>query len=154
MDIYEEKKYNFVHNGKIKYLNAAGVVPEIIEKGHVRFVLPVAEMHMNHVGIVYAGSFFVFAESAGACLIFAAYAEKKNYTPIISNVSIDYLKPAKSDLVIDMTMSEEEAAEKIAPIDERGKGRYPLDVPIYDSEGVHVATAHITYYLFADAPKM
>ena len=41
MDIYEEKKYNFVHNCKIPYLNAAGVVPEIIEKSHVRFVLPV-----------------------------------------------------------------------------------------------------------------
>ena len=48
----------------------------------MRFVLPVKEMHMNHVGIVYAGSYFVFAESAGASLIFAAYAEKKNYTPI------------------------------------------------------------------------
>ena len=82
MDIYEEKKYNFVRNCKIPYLNAAGVVPEIIEKSHVRFVLPVKEMHMNHVGIVYAGSYFVFAESAGASLIFAAYAEKKNYTPI------------------------------------------------------------------------
>ena len=104
--------------------------------------------------IVYAGSYFVFAESAGASLIFAAYAEKKNYVPIISNVSIDYLRPAKTDLVIDMSMSEEEAVEKIAPIDQRGKGRYPLDVPMYDMEGNHVATAHITYYLFADAPKL
>ena len=154
MNIYEEKKYNLVHNCKIPYLNAAGVIPEIIEKGHVRFVLPVKDRHMNHVGIVYAGSLFVFAESAGASLIFAAYAEKKNYTPIISNVSIDYLKPAKTDLIIDMTMTAEEAAEKIAPIDERGKGRYPLDVPVYDAEGTHVATAHITYYLFADAPRL
>ena len=154
MDIYEEKKYNFVHNCKIPYLSAAGVVPEVIEKGHVRFVLTVKEMHMNHVGIVYAGSYFVFAESAGASLIFAAYAEKKNYVPIISNVSIDYLRPAKTDLVIDMSMSEEEAAEKIAPIDQRGKGRYPLDVPMYDMESNPVATAHITYYLFADAPKL
>lgn len=154
MDIYGEKKYNFVHNCKIPYLNAAGVIPEIIEKGHVRFVLPVKDRHMNHVGIVYAGSLFVFAESAGASLIFAAYAEKRNYTPIISNVSIDYLKPAKTDLIIDMAMTAEEAAEKIAPIDERGKGRYPLDVPVYDAEGTHVATAHITYYLFADAPRL
>ena len=88
MDIYEEKKYNFVHKCKIPYLNAAGVVPEIIEKNHVRFVLPVKEMHMNHVGIVYAGSFFVFAESAGACLIFAAYAEKKNYTPFSGSMKL------------------------------------------------------------------
>ena len=129
-EFFENAKQGIV-NGKIQYLNMAGIVPEACEKGHVRFRLPVNPVHMNHVGIVYAGSYFVFAESAGASLIFAAYAEKKNYVPIISNVSIDYLKPAKTDLVIDMTMSEEEAAEKIAPIDERGRGRYPLDVPIH-----------------------
>lgn len=154
MDIYEQKKYDFVHNGKIPYLNAAGIVPEVVEKGHVRFVLPVQPTHMNHVGIVYAGSFFVLAESAGATLIFSAYAEKKNYVPIIANMSIDYHKPSKTDLVVDMTMSEEEAAERIRPIDERGRGRYPLDVPVCDAEGNLCATAHITYYLFADAAKL
>ena len=85
----------------------------------------------------------------GAIQSFSAYAPEKSYTPIIANVSIDYHKPATSDLVVDMTISEEEAAEKIAKIDERGKGRYPLDVPICDKEGNLCATAHITYYLYA-----
>lgn len=149
MNVYEAKRQQLIEDTKIPYLNVANIIPEIIEKRHVRFVMPVKEMHMNHVNIVYAGSFFVLAESAGASLIFSAYAEDTNgYTPIISNVSIDYLKPATTDLVVDMTISEEEAKEKIAKIDERGKGRYPLDVPVHDMEGNHCATAHITYYLY------
>ncbi len=149
MDVFEEKRISFIEHCKIPYLKVAGIIPEVIEKRHVRFVMPVKDLHMNHVNIVYAGSFFVVAEAAGASLIFSAYAPEKSYTPIIANVSIDYLKPATSDLVVDLTISEEEAAEKIAKIDERGKGRYPLDVPVCDKEGNHVATAHITYYLYA-----
>ena len=41
MDMYEQKKYDFVHKGKIPYLNMAGVVPEVVEKNHGRFRLPV-----------------------------------------------------------------------------------------------------------------
>ena len=63
MDMYEQKKYDFVHKGKIPYLNMAGVVPEVVEKNHVRFRLPVEPTHMNHVGIVYAGSYFVVARA-------------------------------------------------------------------------------------------
>lgn len=149
MDVFEQKKYDFINDCKIPYLKVAGIMPEIIEPRHVRFVMPVKEMHMNHVNIVYAGSFFVLAESAGASLIFSAYAPERTYTPIIADMSIDYHSPATSDLVVDMTISEEEAAEKIAKINERGKGRYPLDVPVCDSEGKLCATAHITYYLYA-----
>ena len=155
MDMYEQKKYDFVHKGKIPYLNMAGVVPEVVEKNHVRFRLPVEPTHMNHVGIVHAGSYFVVGESAGATLIWACYAESgKTYTPIIANVTIDYKKPCKTDLIIDMSMSEEEAAEKIKPIDERGRGRYPLDIPVCDTEGNECAVLHMTYYLYAGAAKL
>ena len=149
MNVFEQKKYDFVHNCKIPYLAEAGIVPEIIEPNHVRFVLP-AEHHINHVGIIYAGSYFVLAESAGASLIFASYAPEKSYTPIIANVTIDYHKPSKESLVVDMTMDKADAAERIKYVDERGMGRYPLDVPVCDMSGNLCATAHITYYLYAN----
>ena len=53
-----------------------------------------------------------------------------------------------------MSMSEEEAAEKIKPIDERGRGRYPLDIPVCDTEGNECAVLHMTYYLYAGAAKL
>ena len=128
---FEEAKYNLQH-GKINFLNVAGLIPEVAE-------------HLNHVNIVYAGSYFVLAESSGATLIKCTYAGK--YVPIIKSVNIDYRKPTKRDLIVDISMTEEEAKERIAYVEEHGKGQYPLDVPVMDADGVHCADVHIVFYL-------
>ena len=111
----------------------------------VRYRLPLTSMHVNHIGIMYAGSFFVFGEATGASLIKCTYGTA--YVPIIKSVSIDYLKPATSDLVIDIAMTEEEAKERIAYIEEHGKGQYPMTIPIMTADGVHTANVNIVYYL-------
>ena len=89
---FEEAKYNLQH-GKINFLNVAGLIPEVAEERHVVVRLPANSMHLNHVNIVYAGSYFVLAESSGATLIKCTYAGK--YVPIIKSVNIDYRKPTK-----------------------------------------------------------
>ena len=111
----------------------------------MRYRLPLTSMHVNHIGIMYAGSFFVFGEATGASLIKCTYGTA--YVPIIKSVSIDYLKPATSDLVIDIAMTEEEAKERIAYIEEHGKGQYPMTIPIMTADGVHTANVNIVYYL-------
>ena len=127
---FEEAKYNLQH-GKINFLNVAGLIPEVAEERHVVVRLPANSMHLNHVNIVYAGSYFVLAESSGATLIKCTYAGK--YVPIIKSVNIDYRKPTKRDLIVDISMTEEEAKERIAYVEEHGKGQYPLDVPVMDA---------------------
>ena len=67
--------------------------------------------------------------------------------PIIKSVNIDYRKPTKRDLIVDISMTEEEAKERIAYVEEHGKGQYPLDVPVMDADGVHCADVHIVFYL-------
>ena len=148
---FEEAKYNLQH-GKINFLNVAGLIPEVAEERHVVVRLPANSMHLNHVNIVYAGSYFVLAESSGATLIKCTYAGK--YVPIIKSVNIDYRKPTKRDLIVDISMTEEEAKERIAYVEEHGKGLtnggewwYPLDVPVMDADGVHCADVHIVFYL-------
>ena len=141
---FEEAKYNLQH-GKINFLNVAGLIPEVAEERHVVVRLPANSMHLNHVNIVYAGSYFVLAESSGATLIKCTYAGK--YVPIIKSVNIDYRKPTKRDLIVDISMTEEEAKERIAYVEEHGKGQYPLDVPVMDADGVHCADVHIVFYL-------
>jgi acyl-coenzyme A thioesterase PaaI-like protein len=143
-EIFEAAKQSVTH-GKINYLNVAGIIPELAEVRHVRYRLPLTSMHVNHVGIMYAGSFFVFAESTGAGLIKCTYGNA--YVPIIKSVSIDYLKPATSDLVIDISMTEEEAKERIAYVEEHGKGQYPMTIPIMTADGVHTANVNIVFYL-------
>lgn len=132
-------------HSKINYMNMAGICPVSLSERRVKTKLPANYMHMNHVGIVYAGSYFVFAEASGATLIKCTYGGA--YTPIIKSCSLDYTKPSKSDLVIDISLSEKDAAEKIAYIEKNGKGRYPLDIEIKNVEGELCATAHIVYYL-------
>ena len=89
---FEEAKYNLQH-GKINFLNVAGLIPEVAEERHVVVRLPANSMHLNHVNIVYAGSYFVLAESSGATLIKCTYAGK--YVPIIKSVNIDYRKSTR-----------------------------------------------------------
>lgn len=143
-EFFEATKHNMQH-GKIQYLNVAGIIPEVMEERHVICRLPANEMHMNHVGIVYAGSYFVFAEATGAHLLKCTYGSK--YITIIKGATIDFVKPAKTDLVIDLSMTAEEAVERVAYVEERGRGQYPLDVPIKDSEGNLCANVRVVFYL-------
>ena len=143
-EFFENAKEAITH-GKIQYLNDAGLAPELFEERHVVCRLPVNPVHMNHVGIAYAGSFFSVAEATGASLIKCTYGKK--YVAIIKNATLDYLRPAKTDLVVDLSMTEEEAKERIAYVEEHGKGQYPLDIPVKDAEGNLCANVHITYYL-------
>lgn len=143
-EFFEEVKAGIIKS-KIEYLTVAGIEPITVEERHVACRLPAGHMHLNHVGIMYAGSYFVLAESAGANLIKCTYGSR--YVAIIKSVSIDYVKPTKGDLIADLSMTVEQAKERIAYVEEHGKGQYPLDVPVTDAEGALCANAHIVYYL-------
>lgn len=123
----------------------AGLEADIVEERHVRLSLPVAQRHLNHVGIAYAGSEFVLAEIAGATLFMATYGTDV-YVPILKGVELKFLKPGTKDLVVDIALSEEEAAEKIKEVEQRGRGNYFLEVPVYDVDGEQVAQMDFNYY--------
>ena len=133
------------NQSSIKFLNMAGIIPEVAEERHIVYRLPLNDVHLNHVGMMYAGSYFVFMESAGAALLSCTYGNK--YIPILKDIFLDYLRPGKTDLVADLSMTAEEAAEKIKYIEEKGKGRYPMEVTVKDMNGEVCAVAKITYYL-------
>lgn len=137
---------NNVNNGPTPYINLAQLQPEIVEERHVRLLLPVEELHKNHVGIAYAGSEFVLAEIAGGTLFMATYGTDK-YVPILKSVECKFLKPGTKDLVVDISLTEEEAAEKLTEVEERGRGNYFLDVPVYDIDGEQVALMSFNYYV-------
>lgn len=143
-EFFENAIKNFP-SGPIEYANLAQIKPEVFEERHVKLTLPFFPVHVNHVGTIYAGSLFVFAEIAGAQLFKCTYGTDK-WVPILKSVEVDYLKPCTKELVIDISLTKEEAVEKIALAEERGRGDYFLDVPIHDIDGLHVATAKFNYY--------
>lgn len=133
-------------NSPIKWMRDANITPIIVEQGHIKMLLPVKGLHLNHVGTVYAGSMFAFAEMCGGSIFQATYGFDK-WVPIVKKAGIRYVKPAMDDLTCEMRITDKEAKERIAPIEERGKGDFILTIPLVDKDGDEVAIAEINYYI-------
>ncbi|MEI3232254.1 MAG: DUF4442 domain-containing protein [Gordonibacter pamelaeae] len=103
-----------VSDGPTPFVNMAQLQAEAVEERHVRLRLPVAERHLNHVGIAYAGSEFVLAEIAGGTLFMATYGTDE-FVPILKGVELKFLKPGTKDLVVDLSLTEEEAEREDRP---------------------------------------
>lgn len=133
-------------NSPVKWLALSGLRLEEVAERRVKLVLPVADLHLNHVGIAYAGSMFIVMELAGALLFQATYG-MDTYVPVLKKIEINYLRPTAKDLVAELTISAEEAEEKIKPIKEKGRGDYFVEVMLKDADDKEVAKALINYYI-------
>ena len=107
-----------VSDGPTPFVNMAQLQAEAVEERHVRLRLPVAERHLNH----------------------------DEFVPILKGVELRFLKPGTKDLVVDLSLTEEEAEQKIAPVRERGRGDYFLEIPVFDVDGEQVAQMDFNYY--------
>lgn len=130
----------------IPWVNMSDLRVDLLEERHARLSLPVREKHLNHVGIVYAGSHFMLMEVAGAALFICTYGLDR-FVPVNRGMKIDFLKPAVTDLVCDLTITEELAREMIAPVEVRGKGDWILDMSVADESGTLVSRATCNYYI-------
>jgi acyl-coenzyme A thioesterase PaaI-like protein len=131
--------------GTIPWVKDSGLSAELLEERHVLIRLP-CERHLNHVGIVYAGSLFMLMEISGAALFACTYPFGK-YIPINREMSISFLKMGTTDIVCDLSISQEKAEEMIRPIDEKGKGEWVLEMECKDADGKVIATSVCHYYI-------
>lgn len=129
----------------IPWVKDSGLTAEVLEHRHIVLRLP-KDRHLNHVGIVYAGSLFMLMEIAGAALFGCTYSIGK-YIPINKEMEIKFLKMGTTDILCDLTISEEKAADMIRPIDEKGKGEWLLEMDCKDTEGNVIATSVCHYYI-------
>lgn len=130
----------------IPFVEMSGIRLEVAEERHCRMVMPLTEMHINHVGVAYAGSLYVLAEVFSAYMIMCTYGHD-TYVPIQSKNEIEFIKPCREDMVIDMKLTQEEADEIIAPVLARGKGRITLKIPIQNASGEVCAIMTAVVYL-------
>jgi acyl-coenzyme A thioesterase PaaI-like protein len=130
----------------IPWVKSSGLKVDIFEKGHILLSVPVNPQHINHVGIVYAGTYFMLMEVAGAALFLATYGVE-SYIPINKAMNIRFLKPSSTDISCELSLPQETADEMIAPIMEKGKGDWILDMATADSSGKTVSESTCTYYI-------
>lgn len=131
--------------GTIPWVKDSGLSAEVLEERHVVLRLP-KDRHLNHVGIVYAGSLFMLMEIAGASL-FACTYPLGEYIPINKGMEIHFLNMGVTDVFCELSITEERAMEMIRPIDEKGKGEWVLEMDCRDAEGTLIAKAVCQYYV-------
>jgi len=131
--------------GTIPWVKDSGLTAELLEERHILLRLP-KERHLNHVGVVYAGSLFMLMEISGAALFACTYPLGK-YVPINKEMSVKFLKMGITDIICELSISKEKAEEMIQPINEKGKGVWILEMECKDIEGNVIATSVCHYYI-------
>ena len=129
----------------IPWVKDSGLSAELLETRHVVLRLP-KDRHLNHVGIVYAGSLFMLMEIAGATLFACTYPYGK-YIPINKEMDIKFLNMGVTDILCELSITEEDAKEMIRPIDEKGKGEWVLEMDCRDTKGTIIAKSVCHYYI-------
>jgi len=129
----------------IPWVKDSGLSAEVLEARHVVLRLP-KDRHLNHVGIVYAGSLFMLMEIAGAALFACTYPYGK-YIPINKGMDIKFLNMGVTDILCELSITEEDAKEMLRPIDEKGKGEWVLEMDCRDTEGTIIAKSVCHYYI-------
>jgi len=132
-----EKPFAFVERIGLKALE--------LKPNHVKLVAPIAG-NENHIGGMYAGALFTLAEIPGGALYLTTF-DVSNFYPIIKEMTIRFVAPAKTDVTVEMYLPKEEASRIEAEARENGRADYVLEGEVKDASGVVVAVSKGLYQL-------
>lgn len=127
----------------IPFAARSGIKAIEISKTYNKIMMPLAP-NINHVGSMYAGALFTVAEMMGGAVAMSTFGPL-GLVPIVKGLNIRFLKPARTDVTVEYTMTEDEVQRVIKEAEETGKGNYVLKLEIKDMNGVVVATSEGFY---------
>jgi acyl-coenzyme A thioesterase PaaI-like protein len=128
--------FPFVERSGLELLHA--------ERGRAVLRLPF-EPNINHVGMVYAGALFTVAEVPGGVL-FASAFDLTRFYPIVGNLEIRFAKPARTSVLVDARMADDEVERVAADLEATGKAKWVLTQELVDESGTVVATTEAIYF--------
>lgn len=134
-----EKKIAFVERMGLKVLE--------LTPGYVKLTAPLSG-NENHIGSMYAGALFTLAEMPGGALVLTTFDPTKCY-PIVKELTIKFLRPAQSDITVEISLSREEVDRIVGEISDHGKAEFILHGELKDESGTVVATSQGLYQLRA-----
>lgn len=126
------------------FVERAGLEVLHVERGRAVLRLPF-EPNINHVGIIYAGALFTLAEVPGGVLFVSAFDISRFY-PIVGELQIRFRSPARSSVMVDARMTDDELGRVAAELDQTGKARWELSQELVDESGTVVATSFGSYF--------
>ncbi|WP_166260207.1 PaaI family thioesterase [Marinobacter salicampi] len=125
----------------IPFATRNGFAVEEVRPGYVRARIRL-KGNKNHFGSLYAGAYFLVAEIPGGVL--SLFDLGPAYTPILKEMSLQFLKPASSDVVVEFNLDSKTLDAIKTEADNTGRAAFTLEGKLFDTGGEHVAnsTAH------------
>lgn len=127
----------------IETVKRTGIELVSISHRSVTYKMPL-KGNENHVNMMYAGSLFMLAELPGGALFLSAFDTTKFY-PVVGEIKIRYLKPAVTDITVEVTLPEDELTRMQRDLDIKGKCKFVLSQELKDINGQVVAETTGTY---------
>lgn len=93
----------------------------------------------NHFGTMYAGSMFCVGEVLAGALAMASFDPAESY-PLVKTMTIDYRKPAQTDVTASATLDAQTLERMRTDLAETGRAKWRHDVELHDADGELVAT--------------
>lgn len=137
-----EEGIAFVARSEVKVL--------AMEPGYVKMLMPL-EPNLNHVGTMYAGALFTLAELPGGAIFLTTF-DVGSFYPIIKGMEIKFVKPATTDVTVEVKLDLDEAAKIQAAANEAGKADYDWDCEVKDADGQVVCVTSNRYQLRSMTP--
>ena len=138
-----EKGIPFVGRTEVKVLES--------ERGYVKMMMPLGP-NINHVGTMYAGALFTLAELPGGAIFLSTFDASQFY-PLIKGMDIKFVKPATSDITVEVRLDQDQAAKIQQTADEVGKADYEWECELKDANGQVVAVSSNRYQLRRIKPR-
>ncbi len=135
---------NVLENG-IKFVANAGLKVVELRRGYVKCLMPFAG-NGNHIGTMYAGALFTLAEIPGGALFLSSF-DASRFFPIVKALDLQFLKPATSDVTVEISLDEAQIAALAAEADAKGKAEFILEGELKAADGTVVAKSHGVYQL-------
>ncbi len=129
------------------FVERMGLRLDAIEPGYCRMTAPM-EGNGNHIGTMYAGALFTLAEIPGGAIFLSTFDAARFY-PIIKGMDIRYLKPARTDISVEVRITQDEVDRIQGLAEEHGKADYSWTSELVDTDGVVVCRTVNDYQLRA-----
>ena len=134
----------------IPFAARTGVKVLAMEPGYVKLLMPL-EPNINHVGTMYAGALFTLAELPGGAIFLTTFDAGRFY-PIIKGMEIKFVKPASTDITVEVRLDPAEAERIQQAANEAGKADYDWECELKDANGNVVCVTSNRYQLRSIAP--
>jgi uncharacterized protein (TIGR00369 family) len=117
--------------------------------GQAEAELPESPERLNHVGTVHAVAQFGLGETTSGMLLLATFndLQAQGVMPVVADVAIHYLKPARGDLRGRAVLSSDDQARIREEVERTGRSRVTIPVVLTDSGGTPTTEFEIGWVL-------